>query len=127
VLNHNHNDLGLTQIQNWNREEPDDCQQWQTQHDSMRCLTPPYVYNVRRNHWQGFREAIEAAISPAGAITPFIPDWMTQNAMDERMVRWAETSWYELGRQGLATWRERYAAGAFIIHDEYLPVPDWIM
>ena len=46
----------------WDRTNPDDRYSWDAQHELLKFMDPPYVYNVFRDDKAGFIEAIRSAM-----------------------------------------------------------------
>lgn len=62
---------------------PEDRTQWQTQHNGVKHLDPPYVYNVYAHDTEGFVEAIGSALAtPIGST---IVARMRQDEVDKRV------------------------------------------
>jgi hypothetical protein len=47
----------------WDRNNPANTSRWQTQHNGLRDLGPPYVYNVFSGDSQGFVQAVKDALA----------------------------------------------------------------
>jgi alcohol dehydrogenase YqhD (iron-dependent ADH family) len=52
----------LTQPQ-WDKNDPTDKTRWNSQHDTLKHLDPPYVYNVFKGDKEGFVNAVVDASS----------------------------------------------------------------
>lgn len=50
-------------IKSWDRDDPDNRAKWDSQHERLRWVDPPYVYNVRVGDLDGLRAAVEQAIA----------------------------------------------------------------
>lgn len=53
---------GLTVSAQWDRTNPDDRYSWGAQHEVLKFMDPPYVYNVFRDDKTGFVDAIRSAL-----------------------------------------------------------------
>jgi len=47
----------------WDRDNPSNTSRWQTQHNGLRDLRPPYVYNVFNHDTEGFVKAVKDALA----------------------------------------------------------------
>jgi len=81
----------INPITNWDRDNPTNRSRWQTQHNLLRDLSPPYVYNVFKKDTQGFVQAIKDAL--ANPIDSYILPRMTISAVEERLGAILETDW----------------------------------
>ncbi|TEB28048.1 hypothetical protein FA13DRAFT_1633750 [Coprinellus micaceus] len=75
----------------WNRDK------WRTQHGSLDHLDPPYVYHVHKQNYTGFVDALKAATTTE--IPSFIPSYMTEAAVRERVRYLMEHEWKEEARK----------------------------
>ena len=94
----------------WNPEDPSDMSRWETQHEWLDALGPPYVYNVLRGDKEGFVRAVKAALSHPidryARQTIFQSSWlmsemysyvlerMTMPAVEKRLAAILEKDWY---------------------------------
>ncbi|KAF8966123.1 hypothetical protein BDZ97DRAFT_1917812 [Flammula alnicola] len=81
----------INPILRWNTKDPWDKSSWYTQHPSLNQFEPPFIYNVHAKDWDGFIEAIKTASRTE--IPSFIPNHMTERAVQERLRRLMETDW----------------------------------
>jgi hypothetical protein len=64
----------------------------ESQHATLREKgRAPQVYNVMAGDYEGFRDAIKAAMDTA--IEPWVAPWMTREAADARMRHLMEHDW----------------------------------
>ncbi|KAH9477853.1 hypothetical protein JR316_0010085 [Psilocybe cubensis] len=75
----------------WDENQPQRKSAWITQHPSLNQFDPPYVYNVHARNWTGFVEAIKAASTTE--IASFIPEHMTETAVQARLKKLMEENW----------------------------------
>ncbi|PPQ89273.1 hypothetical protein CVT25_001357 [Psilocybe cyanescens] len=90
----------------WDEKEPQKKAGWITQHPSLNQFDPPaglmpyfhrctsYVYNVHARNWTGFVDAIRSASTTE--IPSFIPEHMTELAVQARVKKLMETDWKAL-------------------------------
>lgn len=52
----------LTVPAQWDRTNPNDRYSWDAQHETLKFMDPPYVYNVFRDDKAGFIDAIRSAL-----------------------------------------------------------------
>jgi hypothetical protein len=64
----------------WDHDNPTNASRWQTQHNGLRDLAPPYVYNVFSGDTQGFVQAVKYAI--ANPIDRWVEQAMTESDSD---------------------------------------------
>ncbi|KAF9446580.1 hypothetical protein P691DRAFT_732966 [Macrolepiota fuliginosa MF-IS2] len=81
----------LNPISDWDRDDPWNKSRWDTQHPTLKHYDRPYVYHVHAKNFTGFLEAIETAIKTP--IDRFIPEHMTEKAVQERLTKLMETDW----------------------------------
>ncbi|KAH8823016.1 hypothetical protein DL96DRAFT_329836 [Flagelloscypha sp. PMI_526] len=81
----------INPIYSWDHNDPMNKFKWQAQHDLLRALDPPYVYNVRRGDAEGLEAAFKSALE--NPIESFIPPAMTIGAVRERHRLLVETDW----------------------------------
>ncbi|PPQ88221.1 hypothetical protein CVT25_005186 [Psilocybe cyanescens] len=89
-----HVGLSKAMIINWNRDDPWNKSHWHTQHPSLNQFEPPYVYHVHARDWDSFLKTV--AIASATEIPKFIPQHMTELAVQERLIKLMETDWRAL-------------------------------
>lgn len=52
----------INPIFNWNGDDPQDRNSWDTQHDGLKFQEPPYVYHVKRGDGEGLWAAVKEAM-----------------------------------------------------------------
>lgn len=90
----------------WNEDDPENRQQWQSQHNGLKYLDPPYVYNVFKDDTEGFVAAVEQAL--ANPIDGYILPRMKREAVEERLAAVLEHDWK---KEAEALLEERIRAG----------------
>ncbi|KAF8306960.1 hypothetical protein DL93DRAFT_2088335 [Clavulina sp. PMI_390] len=61
----------INPILEWDHSKPEDRKSWDTQHNGLRDLNPPYVYNVYKDDEAGFLSALSQAMErPIGRYIP---------------------------------------------------------
>ncbi|KAJ7118542.1 hypothetical protein C8R43DRAFT_94524 [Mycena crocata] len=78
-------------ICSWNRRRPSDRSAWNTQHDMLKDLSPPYVYHVFKGDRDGFVNAIRDAL--ANPIERYVPERMKMTSVEERLWNILEHDW----------------------------------
>ncbi|KAJ7129165.1 hypothetical protein C8R44DRAFT_699813 [Mycena epipterygia] len=81
----------INPIKSWDRENPSDRTKWSTQHDMLRHLSAPYVYNVFAGDREGFLQAIQDA--KANPIQSFVLERMKMSAVEDRFGKILEHDW----------------------------------
>ncbi|KAJ7432318.1 hypothetical protein B0H11DRAFT_1760765 [Mycena galericulata] len=81
----------INPITQWDRQNPNDRNRWQTQHDGLRHLSPPYVYHVHKGDRDGFVQAIKDAID--NPIQSYVLDRMRISAVEYRLGQILEHDW----------------------------------
>ncbi|KAK4688192.1 hypothetical protein P7C73_g1919, partial [Tremellales sp. Uapishka_1] len=81
----------LNPIKSWDESDPDDRTKWLSQHEYLKWLDPPYVYNVRAQDFEGFIAALEGAV--ANPPPRYIDPPMTDAGVRGRVERLVETDW----------------------------------
>ncbi|WRT65802.1 uncharacterized protein IL334_002751 [Kwoniella shivajii] len=96
----------LNPYRSWDSENPNDRSKWLSQHDYLKWLDPPYVYNVRAHDYEGYVDAIREAINnrPPRYIDPS----MTPESIRKRVKRLVETDWRSIAKTYM---EEREAEG----------------
>ncbi|KAF7367004.1 hypothetical protein MSAN_00959300 [Mycena sanguinolenta] len=75
----------------WDKNHPTDRTRWNSQHNTLKHLDPPYVYNVFRDDKEGFVNAVvQATKTPIGS---FVLPAMRMSAVEVRMAAILETDW----------------------------------
>ncbi|KAJ7771080.1 hypothetical protein DFH07DRAFT_241000 [Mycena maculata] len=82
----------INPIKEWDRQNPSDRNNWDTQHDMLKHLSPPYVYHVFKDDRDGFVQAIRDA--QAHPIESFVLDRMKMEAVEYRLGRILEHNWW---------------------------------
>ncbi|KAJ3354068.1 hypothetical protein HDU83_005885 [Entophlyctis luteolus] len=93
-------------IKGWDPKRPWDRSKWDSQHEALARLDPPYVYNVYYNDVEGFKKAIKTAmVTNLGE--RFVPEQMRSQAIVDRLGDIVFTNWkmraihfYEMNRLG---------------------------
>ncbi|WWD19850.1 hypothetical protein CI109_104317 [Kwoniella shandongensis] len=71
---------------------PDKPETWsQSQHDTLKALSDPYVYHVQRNNYTQFVSAIRSALSTP--IPQFRLPYMTREFHEKAVGEWLSTDW----------------------------------
>ncbi|KAF7356321.1 hypothetical protein MVEN_00964400 [Mycena venus] len=78
-------------VKRWDPKNPDDRTKWQTQHDQLRHLSAPYVYNVRVGDRDGFVNAIKDAA--ANPIQSHVLERMKMSSVEHRLGNIIEHDW----------------------------------
>ncbi|KAH8822996.1 hypothetical protein DL96DRAFT_1533690 [Flagelloscypha sp. PMI_526] len=86
----------INPIHDWDRDDPTNRFKWRTQHDPLKALSSPYVYNVREGDEEGLEAALNSAV--ANPIERFIPPEMTIATVKERHRQLVETDWKSKAR-----------------------------
>ncbi|KAF8306956.1 hypothetical protein DL93DRAFT_2088327 [Clavulina sp. PMI_390] len=61
----------INPVLEWDYSKPNDRRSWNTQHNGLRDLEPPYVYNVHKDDEEGFLRALSQAMEhPIGRYIP---------------------------------------------------------
>ncbi|KAK7024999.1 hypothetical protein R3P38DRAFT_3533140 [Favolaschia claudopus] len=81
----------INPILNWDRTNPSDRSRWRTQHDGLKDLSPPYVYNVRIGDQKGFTRAIRQATE--NPIERYVLERIKLSSVEERLGRIVEWDW----------------------------------
>ncbi|KIJ96983.1 hypothetical protein K443DRAFT_681885 [Laccaria amethystina LaAM-08-1] len=82
----------LNPIRSYDHSDPWNKTKWYySQHPSLARYDPPYVYNVHNRDYAGFVNAVKEASTTE--IGRFIPDHMTETAVQDRLVFLMETDW----------------------------------
>ncbi|KAJ8690374.1 hypothetical protein PTI98_011802 [Pleurotus ostreatus] len=96
----------INPIFNWNRDDPQDRNRWDTQHDGLKFQDPPYVYHVRRDDGEGLWAAVKEAVDHP--IPRYIVPDMSMDALKYRLGILVEGDWKTPAEEIL---RERKATG----------------
>ncbi|PPR01954.1 hypothetical protein CVT24_011103 [Panaeolus cyanescens] len=81
----------LNPIHEWDVEDPWNRARWKTQHPELNVYDPPYVYHVHAKNYTGFANALYRA--SVTEIPRFIPEDMTEQAVQKRLATLMETDW----------------------------------
>ncbi|KAJ7203018.1 hypothetical protein GGX14DRAFT_461959 [Mycena pura] len=81
----------INPILGWDKNKPTDKTRWNSQHNTLKALDPPYVYNVFKNDKEGFVNAVVQATSTP--IESFILPAMRMSAVEARLAVILETDW----------------------------------
>ncbi|KAJ7235499.1 hypothetical protein C8J57DRAFT_1248342 [Mycena rebaudengoi] len=81
----------LNPIRNWDVNNPSNRSEWQAGSFGVKHLDPPYVYNVFKDDYAGFKAAIEAAIKHP--IKSFVLEHMKEAAVEERIGKILDRDW----------------------------------
>ncbi|KAJ6505244.1 hypothetical protein C8R45DRAFT_894550 [Mycena sanguinolenta] len=81
----------INPIINWDRKNPTDRMRWDSQHNTLKHLDPPYVYNVFKGDKEGFVNAVVQATSRS--IEGFVLPDMRMSAIEARLGAILETDW----------------------------------
>ncbi|KAJ7666069.1 hypothetical protein DFH06DRAFT_266483 [Mycena polygramma] len=81
----------LNPIRSWDANNPNDTSKWLTQNMGLNEFGPPYVYHVFTHDYEGFKKAIADAMTHP--IQRFIPDRMTNAALEKRLSAILERDW----------------------------------
>ncbi|KAJ6470920.1 hypothetical protein C8R45DRAFT_1014892 [Mycena sanguinolenta] len=81
----------INPILGWDKNKPTDKTRWNSQHNTLKHLDPPYVYNVFKGDKDGFVDAVVQATSTP--IESFVLPAMRMSAVEARMAAILETDW----------------------------------
>ncbi|KAF7343153.1 hypothetical protein MVEN_01746000 [Mycena venus] len=81
----------INPIMSWDANNPSNRTRWSSQHDTLKELDPPYVYNVFKNDKEGFVNAVVEATSHP--IESLVLEDMRMSAVEERVAGILETDW----------------------------------
>jgi len=81
----------INPIMDWNRHDPEDRKAWHSQHGILKFLDPPFVYNVHKDDFDGFMQAIKNAISHP--INRYVLDRMRVSSVMARLQAILERDW----------------------------------
>ncbi|KAH8823008.1 hypothetical protein DL96DRAFT_1559781 [Flagelloscypha sp. PMI_526] len=87
----------INPIHTWDHDDPTNKFKWWTQHDPLKALDPPYVYNVRDGDAEGLEAAFKSAMEHP--IDRFIPPAMSTEAVKERHRVLVETDWHTRAKE----------------------------
>ncbi|KAJ7349814.1 hypothetical protein DFH08DRAFT_958769 [Mycena albidolilacea] len=97
----------INPILSWDKNDPTNKTRWNSQHDTLKHLDPPYVYNVFKGDKEGFVNAVVDASSHP--IESFVLDDMRMSSVEARVAAIIETNWKAEAAELLA---ERKASGS---------------
>lgn len=89
----------INSVTSWDKENPDDESKWASQHDALLNVGQPYVYQVKQGDAEGLKAALEKSMK--NPIARFIPDRMTERALEARYRMLVETDWEGIYREKL--------------------------
>ncbi|KAJ6470924.1 hypothetical protein C8R45DRAFT_1014895 [Mycena sanguinolenta] len=81
----------INPILDWDRNAPKNKTRWYSQHNTLKYLDPPYVYNVFRGDKEGFVNAVVEATSTP--IESFVLPSMRMSAVEARLGAILATDW----------------------------------
>ncbi|KAF7321218.1 hypothetical protein HMN09_00210800 [Mycena chlorophos] len=81
----------INPILDWDRSNPDDRSRWSSQHNTLKHLDPPYVYNVFKGDEGGFVDAVRDAVRTP--IESFVLPAMRMGAVEQRLGEILEMDW----------------------------------
>ncbi|KAJ3349834.1 hypothetical protein HDU83_000281 [Entophlyctis luteolus] len=82
-------------IKSWDRQKPWDRERWETQHDGVKYMDPPRVYNFFVDDAKELKLLLlRAMVTDVGG--RFIPDHMTMRAMRTRMEEFVLRDWKKM-------------------------------
>ncbi|WVW85125.1 hypothetical protein I302_107162 [Kwoniella bestiolae CBS 10118] len=87
----------LNPIKKWDEDNPEDRSKWVSQHNYLKWLDPPYVYNVPAHSYSQFISAISQAIQ--NPPPRYVDPPMTIENVRRRVERLVESDWRELARE----------------------------
>ncbi|VDB95290.1 unnamed protein product [Peniophora sp. CBMAI 1063] len=89
----------INRIRNWDRTNPDDRYSWDAQHEVLKFMDPPYVYNVFRDDKTGFIDAIQSALRTP--IEGYVLADMHMSAVTARLQAVLERDLYAMAKEVL--------------------------
>ncbi|KAJ6470274.1 hypothetical protein C8R47DRAFT_1055004 [Mycena vitilis] len=98
----------INPILSWDPARPDDRAKWMAQHEALKHLDPPHVYNVFKGDEEGLERAVRAALG-APLLERYILPRMELDAVQARVEAILETDWRAAAEEELAA-REKAAA-----------------
>ncbi|KAJ6453778.1 hypothetical protein C8R45DRAFT_1112330 [Mycena sanguinolenta] len=96
----------INPVLTWDDNDPTNKTRWYAQHNTLKHLEPPFVYNVYRGDKEGFVNAVVKAASTP--IESFLLPTMRMSAVEARLTAILETDWKVEAAELLA---ERKATG----------------
>ncbi|KAE9391035.1 hypothetical protein BT96DRAFT_832632 [Gymnopus androsaceus JB14] len=97
----------INPILKWDRNDPDNRDNWLAQHNGLKYELPPYVYNVKRDDTEGLWSAVRAALD--NPIERYIVPAMTMESLKSRVAFVVEKDWKSQAEELLA---ERISSGS---------------
>ncbi|KAJ7825071.1 hypothetical protein B0H13DRAFT_1658133 [Mycena leptocephala] len=82
----------INPILTWDPAHPDDRSKWEAQHEALKHLNPPHVYNVFKDDEDGLERAVRAALD-APLLDRYILPRMELDAVQARVGTILETDW----------------------------------
>jgi len=96
----------INPILDWDVDHPQNRSKWNAQHQVLKLLDPPYVYNVFRGDLGGFMDAIKNI--PSHPIDRHVPEHMRMSSVTARFRAILEKDWKSEATKLLA---QRKASG----------------
>ncbi|KAF7303981.1 hypothetical protein MIND_00629100 [Mycena indigotica] len=87
----------INPIHIWDHADPSNRLGWAAQHETLKFLDPPYVYNIFVGDTHGFVDALKSAIDDP--IESFVPETMRMPSIEERVGRILRTDWEEAAHE----------------------------
>ncbi|KAF8299961.1 hypothetical protein DL93DRAFT_579628 [Clavulina sp. PMI_390] len=81
----------INPILDWDRNRPEYRGAWNTQHNGLRDLDPPYVYHVFKNDEDGLLDALSQAMEHP--ISRFIPPGVSLSEVADRLNAFLRRNW----------------------------------
>ncbi|KAF8302532.1 hypothetical protein DL93DRAFT_2233614 [Clavulina sp. PMI_390] len=81
----------INPILDWDRNRPEDRGAWNTQHNGLRDLNPPYVYHVFKDDQDGLLSALSQAMERP--VSRFIPPGVSLKEVAERLNTILRRNW----------------------------------
>ncbi|KAJ7864644.1 hypothetical protein B0H13DRAFT_2069028, partial [Mycena leptocephala] len=91
----------INPILTWDPARPDDRSKWEAQHEALKHLNPPHVYNVFKDDEDGLERAVRAALD-APLLDRYILPRMELDAVQARVGAILETDWRSAAEAVLA-------------------------
>lgn len=81
----------INPILEWDEHDPTNRTAWTAQHEMLKNLDPPHVYNIFKGDKEGFTQAVKAAL--AHPIQSYTLEHMRMRAVELRLGNILETDW----------------------------------
>jgi len=91
----------INPILTWDPAYPDDRSKWEAQHEALKHLGPPHVYNVFKDDEDGLERAVRAALD-APLLDRYILPRMELDTVQARVGAILETDWRSAAEAVLA-------------------------